>query len=236
MRLAGQTILVTGASGGIGSAIVSRLRDDGAHVVASDLAGAGIIACDVTIRAEVDALLNQCPELDGVVHAAALCGGSGPFWDLAQDDLERYLATNVVGCFNVMQASARHMIRSQTPGRIVVIGSINAIAAEPHAAPYVASKGAVRMLVKAAAVDLAVHGIAANLVHPGPITVDRNRDAFAQPETVDQFARHLPMRSPGGPESVAAAAAYLFDPSATFTTGAEITVDGGLLAAAWPSD
>lgn len=231
-RLRGRRVLVTGAAGGIGAAICARLQEDGAEVVPSDAVEAlGVLPCDITDRAAVDDLLDRVAPLWGVVHAAALCGGSGRFEDVSEQAFTRYLDANLTGAFHVMQAAARGMIAHGAGGRIVAIGSINALVAEPEAAPYVAAKGGLRMLAKAAAVDLARHGIAVSLVHPGPILVPRNAEAFAADDLRAQFRARIPMGGPGGPEPVAAAASYLLDPAATYTTGAEISVDGGATAA-----
>jgi NAD(P)-dependent dehydrogenase (short-subunit alcohol dehydrogenase family) len=227
-RLSGRRVLVTGAAGGIGSAICRRLREDGAVVIASDIAGApGIHPCDITDRAAVDALVDRAGPLWGVVHAAALCGGSGPFESIEEATFARYIDINLTGAFHVIQASARSMIARRGGGRIVAIGSVNALIAERDAAPYVAAKGGLRMLVKAAAVDLARHEIAVSLIHPGPILVPRNAELFGDDGVRTHFMSRVPMGGPGDPAAVAAAAAYLLDPDATYTTGAEIAVDGG---------
>lgn len=232
MRLDGRRVLVTGAAGGIGAAIVRRLAADGATVVSSDLAIAPPgLRFDVTDRAAVDRLVEAAGPLWGVVHAAAICGGSGPFAAVTAADFERYVRVNLTGAFHVLQAAARAMIAAGGGGRLVAIGSIDAMIAEPEAAPYAAAKGGLRMLAKAAAVDLARHGIAVSLVHPGPIAVPRNAGLFAAGGTRAGFAARIPMGGPGEPAAVAAAASYLLDPEATYTTGAEVTVDGGTTAA-----
>ena len=228
MQLAGRRILVTGAGGGIGGAIAARLAREGAEVIATDLATG--LPCDITDRAAVDALLAQAGPLWAVVHAAALCGGSGRFEEVTQDYFARYIAVNLTGSFNLLQAGARVLIAGGKGGRIVAIGSVNAIAAEHGASPYAAAKGGLRMLVKAAAVDLARHGITVNLVHPGPITVPRNAQLFGGPSMGEGFARLIPMGAPGQPDAVAAAVIPLLLPEMGYVTGAEIAVDGGLLA------
>lgn len=229
-RLSGLRILVTGAAGGIGGAIATRLAEEGAEVLRSDLAIAGGLPCDITDRAAVRAMLARAGPLWGVVHAAALCGGSGPFHEVAPEAFARYIATNLTGAFNVLQGAAQGMIAAGRPGRLVAVGSVNALAAERDASPYVAAKGGLRMLVKAAAVDLAPHGILVNLVHPGPITVARNESLFGKPRMRESFARSLPLGHAGDPATVAGAAAYFLDPDNSYTTGAELAVDGGLLA------
>jgi len=226
--LAGRPVLVTGAAGGIGGAVAARLRAAGAEVIETDL-GAGR-PCDITDRAAVDALFAWAGPLWAVVHAAALCGGSGRFDEVAPSAFDRYIAVNLTGSFNVLHAAARAMVARRQGGRIVAIGSVNAIAAEPGASPYVAAKGGLRMLVKAAAVDLARHGITVNLVHPGPITVPRNAALFGAEGMAQGLGRLIPMGAPGAPEAVAAAVLPLLGPEMGYVTGAEIAVDGGLLA------
>jgi len=232
MRLDGRRVLVTGAAGGIGTAIVERLVADGADVICSDRAIVPPgVAADITDRDAVDRLVAGAGPLWGVVHAAALLGGTGPFAAVTEADFDRYVEVNLKGSFNVIQAAARSMIAAGNGGRIVAIGSVNAAIAEPEASPYVAAKGGLRMLAKAAAVDLARHGIAVSLVHPGPIIVPRNAGLFRSEAMRNAFAARIPMGGPGEPSAVAAAASYFLDPEATYTTGAEVAVDGGAMAA-----
>jgi glucose 1-dehydrogenase/gluconate 5-dehydrogenase len=122
------------------------------------------------------------------------------------------------------------MVAADRAGRIIMIGSVNSLAAEPEALPYVASKHGLLGLVRAMAVDLARHGIAANLIAPGPILVERNRDLFSSEPLRSGLARNIPAGGPGSPDAVAEAALYLADPRASFVTGAVLTVDGGSLA------
>ncbi|RYE09548.1 MAG: SDR family oxidoreductase [Hyphomicrobiales bacterium] len=243
MRFAGKVVLVTGAAGGIGAATVRALVAEGALAIASDLKrparDLGIedvrfIEAEVSDRSSVDNLVAAAEavagHIDALVHTAAILGASGPFEQLSSDDWSRYLDINLTGTFNTCQSVARSMIRTGTRGRIVTMGSVNAFAAEPEAAPYVASKGGIRLLTKAMAVDLARHGIAANMVAPGPIHVPRNTELFAQPELVALFAQSVPYGSAGSAEDVARAAVFLADPNLAFVTGAELAVDGGTMA------
>lgn len=242
-RFEGKVVLVTGAAGGIGAATIRALLAEGATAIASDrkppapelgIAAACYIEADVADRASVDRLVAASEavagHIDALVHTAAILGASGPFEELGPDDWHRYLDINLTGTFNVCQAVARSMIRSGIKGRLVTMGSVNAFAAEPEAAPYVASKGGIRLLTKAMAVDLARHGIAANMVAPGPIHVPRNKDLFAQPELVSLFAQSIPFGRAGVAEDVARAAVFLADPGLDFVTGAELAVDGGTMA------
>ncbi|MDR3471858.1 MAG: SDR family oxidoreductase [Devosia sp.] len=241
----GLTILVTGAAGGIGAATVRLLLEAGANVVASDLRapahgvpGVTYVPCDVADREGVDDLVataaRRTGTVDGLVHTAAILGATGPFTSITAADWSRFLDINLTGTFNVCQAVTRIMVSNGTRGRIVTMGSINAFAAEPEAAPYVASKGGIRLLTKAMAVDLARYGIAANMIAPGPVTVPRNAELFAKPDLAATFAQLIPAGGPGLPEDVAKVALFLVNPATSFITGAELVVDGGTLAQVLP--
>lgn len=242
-RFTGKFVLVTGAAGGIGSAVIRALLAEGATVIGSDLhppqpelgiGAACFIAADVASRASVDQLVAETEaiggSIDALVHTAAILGASGPFETLSAEDWSRYIDINLSGTFHICQSAARSMIRSGTKGRLVTMGSVNSFAAEPEAAPYVASKGGIRLLTKAMAVDLAQHGIAVNMVAPGPIHVPRNAELFARPELVSLFAQSTPYGTAGNVDDVARAALFLADPALHFVTGAELAVDGGTMS------
>jgi NAD(P)-dependent dehydrogenase (short-subunit alcohol dehydrogenase family) len=239
VRLRGRCALVTGTAGGIGAAVARRFRDEGANVIGIDLrapdASLGLAEidqrmCDVTDRVAVTALLRALPPPDILVHTAALLGGSGPFLETDDAAWLRYIHVNLTGTFVVCQEVARAMVASGLAGRIVTFGSVNSFAAEPDAVPYVASKGGVRMLTKAMAVALAPHGIAVNMVAPGPITVPRNAAMFGDDSFVRHLGRVVPMARTGTPDEVAHAALFLADPATGYVTGSELVVDGGMLA------
>ena len=228
-RLAGQRVLVTGAGGGIGGAVARRCAEEGARVAGCDLAGAELV-CDIAEERQVEDLVATHGPFDAVVHAAALLGGSGRFPDVTTEAFDRYIRVNLRGAFLVARAAARAMIAHGIKGRLVMIGSVNSLVAEPEAAPYVAAKTGLLGLVRAMAVDLGVHGITANLIAPGPILVERNRALFESEPLRGGLARAVPLGGPGEPEAVAEAALYLVDPRTRFVTGATLAVDGGITA------
>ena len=228
MRLAGKIAWITGAAGGIGAATAALFRAEGATVFATDLPD-----CDVTDRAAVERtaarIASATGRLDILVHAAARLGGTGSFLDVTLADWHGYIAANLDGTFHACQCAARVMAAGRG-GAIVTIGSVNSLAAEPDAVPYVASKGGVLQLTRAMAVDLAAHGVRANMIAPGPITVPRNADLFASAPLQAMFARAVPMRRAGQAEDVARAALFLASDEAAYITGAVLAVDGGTTA------
>jgi NAD(P)-dependent dehydrogenase (short-subunit alcohol dehydrogenase family) len=232
--LAGRRIVVTGAAGGIGSAVADTLDRHRAIVVRTDLAGESIdFPCNITDRDSVHRLFEAATAdgpLHGLVHCSAKCGVAGPFHAVDELEWRAYIEVNLTGSFHVCQEAARRMISAGQGGRIVVIGSVNALSAEGANSPYVASKGGVRMLVKSMAVDLARYGIAANLVHPGAIAVARNAHVMTTQPFGELMHELVPEGRVGKPEDVARVAAFLVDPATYYINGAELAVDGGLTA------
>jgi NAD(P)-dependent dehydrogenase (short-subunit alcohol dehydrogenase family) len=237
-RLTGLNAIVTGATGGIGSAICERFRQEGAKVVGIDRegpAGGDFIACDVANSPAVDAAMEKAAaKLDGrldiLVTAAALLGGRAAFPDVTDQEWRGYIDVNLSGTFFVCRAAAKVMIAGKQGGSIVTIGSVNSIAAEEKASPYVASKGGVALLSRAMAVDLAAHRIRVNMIAPGPIEVPRNSAVFRSPGFRRGLAEMVPMGEAGQPDDIANAAVFLAEASSHMVTGTTITVDGGLMA------
>lgn len=242
-RFIGKVVVVTGGASGIGAAVVDAFRQEGAEVAILDVAPADVdqgrtsalgIHCDVSDEEAVDAAFDQIMarwnRVDVVIHSAALLGGSGPFEDLSLERWRRHIDVNLTGSFLVCRAAAQRMIARKIEGRIILVGSVNSYAAERHAAPYVASKGGVRLLTKAAAVDLARHGITVNMIAPGPILTPATAENFDSPATREIFAHVLPGGEPGRPADVAAVALFLGSPESRFVTGTDILVDGGMFA------
>src|ERR671932_1736066 len=216
--------IVTGGSGGMGRAIAARLADDGCRVVTFDVRdtpeagslreGRSITAAsvDVADRAAVEAAVARAEAEHGtptvLVNAAGVLGRA-PFLDLTDADLEQVLRVNLRGTFVVSQTVARVMLRAGLHGKIVTISSNSQVMATPNTAHYAESKGAVAMLTRSMALELAPHGINVNLVCPGPILTDMNRAAFADPEFRAARERTIPWGRLGQPEDVVGAVAFL---------------------------
>ena len=126
------------------------------------------------------------------------------------------------------QAVAKHMAEHEIKGRIVNIGSVNSLAAEPEAAAYVTSKHGIVGLTRAMATDLAAYGILVNCLAPGPITVERNASLFTAQQAAIRSA--VPLGRPGTIDEVAAAALFLASDESGYITGSVLTIDGGMLS------
>jgi len=233
-RLEGKVALVSGATGGIGAAVVDRLTEEGAVVVASDITPpSGGVECDVTDEASCAAavaeVLDRHGRLDVLANVAGVAKGSR-IEDVTPDDWRRVLDVNLTGTFLLSQA-ALPALRATT-GTIVNMASVAGISATPYNASYCASKGGVILLTKSMALELATEGVRVNAVCPAAVDTPFVHD-FTLPADADL---PLIMRSvsPMGPliqpAEVAAAVAYLASSDAANVNGTTLVIDGGASA------
>ncbi len=244
-RLRDKRCIVTGAAGGIGRAIALAFAEEGAHVVAMDLAapleamswpsGAIVpLASDLADREMVERTMAEAVStlggLDVFVACGALKWGTGNFLDLTDHDWDRYIGVNLTGTFLTCRAAARTMAQAGTAGSIITIGSVNSFISEPNAAAYVAAKGGVAMLTRAMAVDLGPIGIRCNMIAPGPIEVPSAKGIYEAPKLGAEVRREVALQRAGVPEDIAGAAVFLAEDASRYVTGSTVTVDGGLSA------
>ena len=233
-RFAGKVALVSGAASGIGAAVVERLVDEGATVVASDVTPTDTgIVCDVrdaqACRAAVDETLQRHGRLDVLANVAGVARGNR-IEAVTPDDWRHVLDVNLTGTFLLSQA-ALPALRAST-GSIVNMASVAGIQATPYNAAYCASKGGVILLTKSMALELAAEGVRVNAVCPASVDTPFLR-GFELPEDADL---PLLMRSvsPMGrliePDEVAAAVAYLASSDAANVSGTTLVIDGAASA------
>ena len=245
-RFSGKTAIVTGATSGIGVAIVNRLADEGARVVlvargatageklASAVDGifvAGAVEDPSTAERAVAAALTL-GSLDVLVNNAGI-DHSGNLLDAEPGELRHVIEVNFTGACMFLQAAARTM--RQAGGSIVNVTSRLASVGVPMTAVYAASKGALLALTRTAAVELAPLGIRVNAVAPG-LTATPLYDAWLarQPDpeaALREVLRGIPQGRLGTPADVAAAVAFLAADESAHITGASLPVDGGFTAA-----
>jgi NAD(P)-dependent dehydrogenase (short-subunit alcohol dehydrogenase family) len=246
-RLEENVALVTGAGGGIGSATARLFAEHGAGVVLADvdeeigrrvaeeISGGGGRALfqplDVTDpdawRTAVGLAEQRFGRLDVLVNNAGIAGGPG-LEDTTLEAWERMIAVNQTGVFLGMK-HAVPALRRAGGGSIVNISSISGLVGLPGSpTAYTATKGAVRLLTKSAAIDLAADGIRVNSVHPGRIqtAMTASQDAAR----IDFYRQNTPLGRSGTPEEVAYGVLYLASDEASFVTGSELVIDGGFTA------
>jgi NAD(P)-dependent dehydrogenase (short-subunit alcohol dehydrogenase family) len=249
MRLAGKVALVSGAAGGMGASEATIFAREGARVVVADLleaegkqvaeaivaAGgqARFVRLDVTSETEwqaaVAAAVGAFGKLDVLVNNAGISGTFDPDL-LSTAAWDALMNVNAKGVFLGMKHAVPAM-RQAGGGAIVNISSISGFVGQDrvHMA-YNASKGAVRIMTKTAAVQFARDGIRVNSVHPGMLPPMRSSKGSADPEWRARMIRAVPMKREGRVEEVAHAVLFLASDEASYITGTEVVVDGGYLA------
>lgn len=238
-----KVVVVTGGASGIGAAVADAFVQEGAQVAVLDIKEPSAepsssrirrYQCDVADEGAVEAAFDRVTAalgtVDVLVHCAAVLGVSGPFHQVMLDAWKRYIDINLTGAFLAARAAASRMVTSGTPGRVILIGSVNSFASERFAAPYASSKGGIRMLTRSAAIDLARYEITVNMIAPGPIATPATQAQFEKPGLRQTLERVMPAGLPGKPTGVAAAALFLASPDSRFISGTDLVVDGGMLA------
>jgi NAD(P)-dependent dehydrogenase (short-subunit alcohol dehydrogenase family) len=249
MRLKDKVAIVSGGASGMGQSEAMLFAREGAKVIVADLleaegrqtadkigAGGGqarFVKLDVTSEtnwgAAVEATLSAFGKLDVLVNNAGISGTFDPDM-LSTTAWDKLMDVNAKGVFLGMKTGIAAMQKTGG-GSIVNISSISGFVGQAavHMA-YNASKGAVRIMTKTAAVQYAKDGIRVNSVHPGFLPPMRTSKGSADPEWRAKMLRAVPMRREGRVEEVANAVLFLASDDASYITGTEIVVDGGYLA------
>jgi glucose 1-dehydrogenase len=180
-------------------------------------------------RADVHRAIAECERLGGpdVLMANAGIAALTPFLDIDPAAWERMVSVNLTGTFHAVQQAAAVMARNGRGGAIVVTSSQNAFFPQYRTAAYSATKGALGALVRAAALDLAEHGIRLNAISPGYIDTPLAAPLVSDASTAAGLLEHVPMGRFGQPYEVASAALFLASAGASYITGANLVVDGG---------
>ena len=247
--LTGRTALVTGAAGGLGLAMAAGLARAGARVVLNDnreaeldaevarLAAAGLpvraCAFDVSNPIHVRHRLPAVEREVGPIHILVNNAGihrRGPIEDLPEAAWREVLDTNLTAAFLVAKQVAPGMIERRS-GKIVNICSVMSDIGRPTVAAYMASKGGLKMLTKAMAVEWAKHNIQVNGIGPGWMATELNRPLMENPELDAWVRSRVPAGRYGAPAEMVGTLIYLASSASDFVTGQIVYLDGGTLAA-----
>lgn len=251
ISFAGKVVLVTGAAGGIGRAmalafgragacvVIADTSVDGGHMTAALIVEAGgkalFVKTNVTSAAEVDALIDKVVahygRIDCAVNGAAIEEEHLPLADGENDQFDRIMNVNVKGVWLCMKSQLRQMLKQEDGGVIVNVADAGGLVAAPNRAVYSASKHAVVGLTRTAAVEYAKSNIRVNSICPGAVkTPMLARMLEREPGRDKKLKAAHPMGRIADAAEVANAALWLCSDQASFVTGHQLAIDGGLTA------
>ena len=233
----GRHVLVTGAGGGIGGAVVRRLVAAGADVIATDTTaerlapivdetGARPLPFDLTSEQQIAAALEG-EQVWGVVN----CGGWGGEIATPQDTdiaaFDKVVAINTRGALLVTKYAARAMIAAGNGGAIVNVSSQAALVGLPGHVSYAASKAGLDAITRVSALELGPHGIRVNSVNPTAVMTEMSVEYWSRPEIRDPYLAQMPLGRYATEDEIAAPIVFLLSDDAAMITGVTLPVDGG---------
>ncbi len=246
MRLEGKVAIVTGAASGFGRGIAEAFAREGAQVVVADRDGAGAeavaqrigaqavaVKVDVTVRAEVDAMIARCVAafggVDVLVNNAGFTHTNQSLMSVSEDDFDRVYAVNVKAIYLATLAIVPEL-EKRGGGVIINTASTGGVRPRPGLTWYNGSKGAVITLTKSMAAELAPRNIRVNAINPVIGETGLLTQFMGQadtPENRAKFVAGIPLGRMSTPADIANAAVFFADPASAFVTGVCLEIDGG---------
>lgn len=249
MKLEGKVALITGSAQGIGQAIAIRLAQEGADIIIDDRLGntgardtreqiealgrkVCVIGGDLASLADNRRLISEgvmnMGQIDILVNNAGV-EKHADFWEVTEADYDFVLHINLKGTFFLTQDFVNHLRDTKRPGKIINISSVHEELPFPHFSTYCASKGALKMLCRDLAIELAPLGITINNIAPGAIETPINSKLLNSPDLMKALLGNIPLNRLGKGSDVGGVAAFLASGDSDYITGTTIFVDGGLL-------
>jgi glucose 1-dehydrogenase len=254
--LAGKTVLITGASSGIGKAIAIRLAEEGCNIAINyrksekeaeeteaialqkacdEVEGCSVksllVQGDVSQEADIlemmQTVTQQLGSLDILINNAGIQKECASH-EISADDFDQVLSVNLRGAFLCAREAIKHFLLHHRSGVIINISSVHEIIPRPSYLSYSISKGGMANLTKTLALEYAGQGIRVNAIAPGATITPINEAWVNDPDQKATVASHIPMNRPGTAEEMAAAVAFLASDEATYITGQTPFIDGGL--------
>ena len=245
----GKVVIITGAASGIGRATAQIYAREGARVIIADVNEKGgeetlsminkqghqglFVRTDMTVETDVktlvDRAMNAHGRLDAAFNNAGIEGMQASSADMPTNEFDKIIAVNLKGTFLCTQAAARQMAKSGKGGTVVNISSVHEDLPFPGYADYCASKGAIRMLCRDLALELAPYKINVVNVAPGAVDTPINKGTMTDPEKKMALIREIPLGRVAQPREIAKLVAYLAGDDASYITGTTIFIDGGLM-------
>ncbi|UNK70445.1 glucose 1-dehydrogenase [Microbacterium sp. H1-D42] len=252
----GKVVIVTGSSAGIGRGAAEAFAADGASVVVHGMTQSNVdevvreitesggtaigvvgdVALEATHRAMVDAALTHFGRIDHLVTSAGI-QTYGDALETTPEDFDRVFAVNVRGSFLAVHCAIEEIRKNA--GTVTLISSVQGVATQNNVVGYTSTKGALNAMTRALAVDEAAHGVRVNAVLPGSIDTPMLRTSArawsdgtdaGEDATIAEWGRMHALGRVGTPAEVGAVCSFLASSDASFVTGAEMRVDGGLLS------
>lgn len=249
MRLVDKVAIVTGGDSGIGRAITLEMARAGARVmidyVGNDAPAnaaieqienfggkAAAFAADVSKPREVDALVAQTVKHFGGVAILVNNAGieqKGPFLETPFEVYTKIIDVNLTGVWLCSQYAANQMVKQKRGGRIINISSVHEDLTMPTNAPYCASKGGVRMLMRTIALELAPYGITVNDVCPGAVDTPMDAALKQDKKEYEALLSEIPLHRMAKPEEIAELCIFLASEAAAYITASSYVIDGGMM-------
>lgn len=241
-----KTLIVTGAGNGLGAAIAQAAAVAGWRVGVLDLDGSAAqdvakqighesvaLRADIAQELSVQEALEQFAQVtSSAAPDALICNAGivrfGPLLNASLEDFRQVVDVNLTGTFITARAVARRMIAAEQPGSIVTVTSMNGVAPGPNSGAYGSTKAAVALLTQQMALEWGLFGIRANAIAPGLINAGMSESIYADDEIRARRESRVPLRRLGAAEEVAAAALFLLSDAASYISGTELLVDGGV--------